>query len=87
MSDHPQPLVIPSRLGQWQVRTVDIPKPGKDELLVKVEAAALNPFDWKAQAYSLIETYPAQPVLGFDATGWVQALGEGVTSFTVGDRV
>lgn len=85
MSNKQQALVLPSKFGQWEVRTVDIPKPGKDELLVKVEAAALNPFDWKVQAHGLIETYPA--VLGFEATGWVQALGEGVTSFTVGDRM
>ena len=56
------------------------------EILVKVEATALNPLDWKIQAYGLIvEKYPA--ILGFDGAGTVVEVGEDVTSFAVGDRV
>jgi NADPH:quinone reductase-like Zn-dependent oxidoreductase len=36
------------------------PKPGPLELLIRVEAAAVNPVDWKMVKYNmLIENYPA----------------------------
>ena len=79
-------LLLQSKLGQFAVETVPVSKPGSGEILVKVEAAALNPLDWKIQAYGLIvEKYPA--ILGFDGSGTVVEVGEDVTSFAVGDRV
>ncbi|PIL24399.1 hypothetical protein GSI_14152 [Ganoderma sinense ZZ0214-1] len=59
-----------------------------DEILVKVEATALNPIDWKIQSFGLfIEKFPA--VLGFDAAGTIAQIGEDIpsSSFAVGDRV
>ncbi|KAI1788355.1 GroES-like protein [Ganoderma leucocontextum] len=59
-------LFLESKLGQFAVRSTETPKPGPDEILVKVEATALNPLDWKVQSLGLfVEKYPA--VLGFDA--------------------
>ncbi|RPD60290.1 GroES-like protein [Lentinus tigrinus ALCF2SS1-7] len=79
-------LFLESKLGQFNVSTTDVPKPGPDDVLVKIEATALNPLDWKVQKYGLfVEVYPT--VLGFDAAGRVVAVGENVTSFAVGDRV
>ena len=79
-------LLLESKLGQFAVRTIDVPKLGPDSVLVKVEATALNPLDWKVQAFGLIvENYPS--VLGFDAAGLVVAVGENVSSVAVGDRV
>ncbi|KAI0717132.1 GroES-like protein [Earliella scabrosa] len=79
-------LLLQSKLGQFVVDTVPVSKPGSGEILVKVEAAALNPLDWKIQAYGLIvEKYPA--ILGFDGSGTVVEVGKDVTSFAVGDRV
>ena len=83
---HQKALLLQSKLGQFAVDAVPVSKPGSGEILVKVEAAALNPLDWKIQAYGLIvEKYPA--VLGFDGAGTVVEVGEDVTSFAVGDRV
>lgn len=63
-----------------------IPKPGAGELLVKVHAAALNPVDWKVQTYGVIvESLPA--VVGSDAAGEVEQVGEGVEGWSMGDRV
>jgi NADPH2:quinone reductase len=58
------------------------PTPGPGELLVEVEAASVNRGE--------IRTAGRQPpgtVLGWDVTGTVAALGEGVTQFDVGERV
>ncbi|KAF8072227.1 chaperonin 10-like protein [Lyophyllum atratum] len=79
-------LLLESKQGQFVVRDRHISKPGPGELLVKVLATALNPLDWKIQKYGFYVTeYPA--VLGADAAGEVEEVGEGVTAFSVGDRV
>ncbi|KII89444.1 hypothetical protein PLICRDRAFT_53870 [Plicaturopsis crispa FD-325 SS-3] len=79
-------LLLKSKQGVFEVGTKEIQKPGPGELLVKIFATALNPVDWKIQAYGVfIEEFPA--VLGTDASGTVEAVGEGVSGFKVGDRV
>lgn len=64
------------------------PRPGAHELLVRVAAAGLNPFDWKI-ADGILKgrptTFPL--VLGVDAAGTVEAIGGQVTGFRVGDRL
>jgi NADPH:quinone reductase-like Zn-dependent oxidoreductase len=73
----------------FEYRSVPEPIPGKGEILVKVAAAAVNPVDTKLRsgAFDLFMPleFPAQ--LGGDVSGTVEALGEGVTGFKVGDRV
>lgn len=67
---------------------VELPDPvatGHD-LLVRVEAISVNPVDTKVRSPK--PQVEAQPrVLGYDAAGVVQAVGEQVTRFKVGDRV
>ncbi|KAF4614445.1 hypothetical protein D9613_002495 [Agrocybe pediades] len=73
---------------EYVVDEIPVPTPGKGQILVKVKAAALNPADWKVrkfQAKILFETFPA--ILGSDIAGDVEAVGEGVDDFKVGDRV
>lgn len=63
-----------------------IPTPAAGELLVKVHAAGLNPVDWKLQTYGVVvENFPA--VVGLDAAGEVEQVGEGVEGWSKGDRV
>ncbi|KAF6755402.1 chaperonin 10-like protein [Ephemerocybe angulata] len=79
-------LVIPEQFKPFTVASLPIPRPGKQELLVKVKSAALNPADWKIQRFGVVFTsYPA--VSGYDITGEVLSLGEGVEGFEIGDRV
>jgi len=65
------------------------PMPGHGEILVKVAGAAVNPVDAKLRSGVLSlfmpMEFPAQ--LGGDVSGTVEAVGEGVTAFKVGDRV
>ncbi|KAI0715787.1 GroES-like protein [Cerioporus squamosus] len=79
-------LFLPTKQGNFTVETRDVPKPGPGDVLVKNAAVGLNPVDWKIQAVGLfIEKYPA--IIGLDAAGVVEAVGEGVTSLKKGDRV
>ena len=79
-------LLLTAKQGPFAVGTTDVPKPGVGELLIKVQATALNPVDWKIQAYGLfIDVFPA--ILGSDGAGTVEEVGEGVTGFAKGDRV
>ena len=64
------------------------PTPKAGEVLVRLRAAAINPFDWY-MAEGLISTWEITlPVtFGRDGAGIVEALGEGVNGFEVGDAV
>lgn len=66
-----------------------IPTPGPGGVLVKVHAAGVNPVDWKIRAGYLQQyiphTFPLIP--GWEFSGEVEAVGEGVTAFRAGDGV
>lgn len=67
---------------------VELPAPGASghDLLVRVEAVSVNPVDTKVRSpKTQVEAQPR--VLGFDAAGIVEAVGERVTRFKPGDRV
>ena len=78
--------MIDKKQGNFQLTDIAILKPGYGEILVKVQAAALNPVDWKIHKYGvLVDEYPA--VVGSDIAGDVEEVGPGVIGFTKGDRV
>lgn len=66
---------------------VPTPKPGPGEVLVRVRAAGVNPYDtyMRNGTYSIKPPLPYTP--GSDAAGTVEAVGLGVTSVRSGDRV
>src|SRR5262249_5183500 len=70
-----------------KLEDVPTPKPGPGEVLVRVHAAGVNPYD----TYMRAGTYGGKPPLpytpGSDAAGVVEAVGEGVTRVKPGDRV
>jgi NADPH2:quinone reductase len=65
------------------------PEPAAGEVLVRVEAAGINPVDVKTRRgqgiAGRLKGFPV--ILGWDVAGVVEALGAGVTEFAVGDRV
>jgi zinc-binding alcohol dehydrogenase family protein len=62
------------------------PVPGPNDLLVRVAAVSVNPVDTKIRSPK--PQVEAQPkVLGYDAAGTVEAVGESVNGFKPGDRV
>jgi NADPH:quinone reductase-like Zn-dependent oxidoreductase len=66
-----------------------IPEPKAGELLVRVKAAAVNPVDVWVREGRLKELlkHELPLVLGWDASGVIEAVGEGVSKFDVGDAV
>jgi NADPH:quinone reductase len=69
------------------VREVDDPTPGPGEVVIDVEAAALNYPDVlvAAGSYQILPQRPFSP--GKEVAGVVSAVGEGVSGLMVGDRV
>ena len=77
--------------GPEVLEPVDLPTPEPipTEVRVRVQAAGVNPVDWKtrqggARARAL---YDLPFVLGWDVAGVVDAVAGGVTRFAVGDEV
>src|SRR5215472_16765823 len=66
----------------------DVPKPepGRNELLIRVEAAGVNPVDWKIREGHLGHA-PLPSIMGSDFSGIVEALGPGVHDFRSGDSL
>ncbi|MBN1090657.1 zinc-binding alcohol dehydrogenase family protein [Pantoea sp. 1B4] len=60
------------------------PEPGRSDLLVRIQAIAVNPVDTKVRR-NVSVTEPR--ILGWDAAGIVEAVGEDVTMFKPGDEV
>ncbi|KAG1717398.1 chaperonin 10-like protein [Suillus paluster] len=86
MPDQQLALVIPSKQASFEVTGRKIPQPGPGEVLVKLQATALNPFDAKIHKDgTFVDSYPA--VLGTDGAGTVEEVGEGVTKFDPGERI
>lgn len=62
------------------------PEPKDHDLLVKIEAVSVNPVDYKVR--QKIERSENPPrILGWDAAGVVESIGEKVSLFKKGDRV
>lgn len=62
-----------------------VPEPGARDLLVRVEAIALNPVDYKVRQNA--DPAGETRVLGWDAAGTVVAVGSEVELFAAGDEV
>lgn len=65
------------------------PQPGAGEVLVRIHAASVNGFDLSVASGRVKDwmEHHFPVILGKDYAGTVEALGEGVTDYAVGDRV
>jgi NADPH:quinone reductase-like Zn-dependent oxidoreductase len=76
-----------------ELREVDEPQVGDDDVLVRVSAASVNPADWYAMTGTPYVARPGMGLrrpkarLGIDLAGVVVATGGRVTRFAAGDEV
>lgn len=82
-----------------ELRELPTPEPGRGQVRVRVLAAAVTAGDWRVRSGELPRGFgalrglalgfggPRRGVLGTAAAGVVDAVGEGVTRFAVGDAV
>lgn len=69
---------------------IELPEPeirSATDVLVRLEAAGVNPVDTKIRARGTLVPETLTAVLGCDGAGVVEAVGEGVTRFHPGDAV
>lgn len=65
---------------------VPVPKPGAGEVLIQVASSSLNPLEHKLATLNFLGRTPPV-ILGFDLAGVVVGLGDGASSFALGDEV
>ena len=77
-----------------KLEEIEKPAAGDDQVLLKVRAASVNPYDWhfmRGMPYVVrIPAGPRKPKvnrLGLDVAGQVEAVGKNVTQFKPGDKV
>src|SRR5215469_15326502 len=83
--------------GLLELTDTERPVPADDEVLVRVRATSVNPYDWhnmRGEPYiarlmsgSLGLRGPKLRILGCDMAGQVEAAGQDVTQFCPGDDV
>ena len=82
-------------LANLKLADVEKPTPADDQILVKVRAASVNPYDWHfvegtpkiMRAMGVGLRKPKDTRLGVDFAGTVEAVGKNVTQFKPGDEV
>ncbi len=90
--------IVQDRFGPPDVLRLadtDLPEAGSDDVLVRVHAAGLNPYDWHvlrgdplvARLMGVGLTKPKARVAGIDAAGVVEAAGANVRGLRNGDEV
>src|SRR6266496_2998899 len=82
-------------LANLKLEEVEKPVPNDDQLLVRVRAASVNPYDWHfiegtpkiMRVMGVGLRKPKDTRLGVDFAGTVEAVGKNVTQFKPGDEV
>jgi NADPH:quinone reductase-like Zn-dependent oxidoreductase len=77
---------LPERGGSFTLVSAPKPTPGPEEICIRPKAVALNGLDGKNRAYGvMVQSWPA--VLGLEAAGIVDSVGESIKDFQPGDEV
>jgi NADPH:quinone reductase-like Zn-dependent oxidoreductase len=64
---------------------IPCPQPQAGEVLIRVHAAGVNPVDWKVrEGY---RSHPLPLIPGWDVSGVIETIGDGVSRLKIGDEV
>src|SRR5437899_1375866 len=95
--NHPMKAIVYSDYGlsNLKLENIEKPVPNDDQILVKVRAASINPYDWHfvegtpyiMRMMGVGLRKPKDIQLGVDFAGTVEAVGKNVTQFKPGDDV
>lgn len=77
---------VSNALDGVHLRERDVPQPAHGEVRVKINAASLNPVDWKL-ACGVAPWMTPPRILGLDCAGVVDAVGESAGGWRIGERV
>jgi NADPH2:quinone reductase len=67
--------------------TVEVPRPGPGQLLVRVHGTSANPLDYQTRRGDYRDDLALPAIIGSDVSGVVAAVGPGVRDFAVGAEV
>src|SRR3954463_9288676 len=93
MAQHPSPSMMAWRVHEYgppdvmRFERIPRPDPGPGEILIKVEAVGVGPWDGWIRAGKSALPQPLPLTLGSDLAGEVVAVGPGVSKVRVGDQV
>ncbi|WJL96417.1 NADPH:quinone reductase [Microbacterium sp. ET2] len=82
--------IVYSQTGDSSVLTAverDLPQPGPGDVRIRVAVSGVNPTDWKARRNGAAAATFGEVIPNQDGAGVVDAVGDGVDSPAVGDRV
>ncbi|RZT83795.1 S-(hydroxymethyl)mycothiol dehydrogenase [Pseudonocardia sediminis] len=85
MAQHVRGVVAKSKGAPVTVETIVIPDPGPGEAVVKIEACGVCHTDLSYREGGINDEFPF--LLGHEAAGRVESIGEGVVDLEVGDYV
>lgn len=87
-SDSMRALMVHQVGGIFETVRIPRPTPKMGEVLVRIHASGVNPLDSKIRAGAAAHArHPLPGILGMDLAGTVEAVGDGVSKFAVGDEV
>jgi NADPH:quinone reductase len=83
-----QAAVLDAPNAAFRMARVPVPHPLPGQVLVRIEASAINPLDLKIRAGQAAHArQPLPAILGIDLAGVVETVGDGVTNFRPGNEV
>ncbi|MEU9854246.1 S-(hydroxymethyl)mycothiol dehydrogenase [Streptomyces sp. NPDC047974] len=85
MPQHVRGVIAPGRNEPVRIETVVVPDPGPGEAVVRVEACGVCHTDLHYKQGGINDDFPF--LLGHEAAGTVESVGEGVTDVAPGDYV
>ena len=71
----------------FELREIPKPQIKPGYVIIRVRASSVNPIDYKIRSGLLKNLSPENGVLGFDVSGTIDEVGDGVTKFKKGDEV